>query len=59
MLRLALTISSMAAPSLAGVGVIIVLVAGYTSAMPIIAAAVAGALLGIPVSYLIAKALYT
>ncbi|MEL6508635.1 MAG: hypothetical protein AAFQ47_07555 [Pseudomonadota bacterium] len=58
MFRLAMTLYSIVAPSLAGVGVIIVLVAGYGTLMPILVSAAIGALLGIPVAYLVAKAIY-
>ena len=58
MFRLAMTLYSIVAPSLAGVGVIIVLVAGYGTLMPILVSAAIGALLGIPVADLVAKAIY-
>ena len=58
MFRLAMTLYSIVAPRLAGVGVIIVLVAGYGTLMPILVSAAIGAFLGIPVAYLVAKAIY-
>jgi hypothetical protein len=48
---------SIIASALAGGGVIAVLTAGYVSLMPILAAAAAGAVLAVPVSYLVARKL--
>ncbi|MCL3880951.1 hypothetical protein [Marivita sp. GX14005] len=55
MLRLASILYSLIGTSLAGVGVIAVLTAGYVDPMPIVAAAAAGALLGLPVSWYVAR----
>lgn len=55
MFRLASILYSFVATSLAGIGVIAVLTAGYVAPAPIIGAAVAGAVLGLPVAYLIAR----
>lgn len=57
MIRLALVIYTLAATTLAGVGVVAVLSAGYGTALPIITAAVAGAALAVPVSIQVARAL--
>lgn len=59
MLRLAITLYTMAAPTLAGVGVVIALVAGYGTLLSLIVAALVGFIIGIPAAYLLAKALYT
>lgn len=55
MLRLASMLYAIVAPTLAGAGVITVLVMGASGVMPIIAAAAAGAVIALPVSYLIAS----
>ncbi len=55
MLRLAGMLYSLIATTLAGVGVIAVLTAGYTAVTPIVGAAALGALVALPVSYLVAK----
>lgn len=55
MLRLASILYSIIATSLAGIGVIAVLTAGYVSTQAIVGAAVAGFVLGLPVSWLVAK----
>ncbi|MCX7567301.1 hypothetical protein OS189_13190 [Sulfitobacter sp. F26169L] len=55
MLRLAAILYSIIATSLAGTGVIAVLVMGYVSVPAILVAAGVGAVLGLPVSYLIAR----
>ncbi|OUS38740.1 hypothetical protein A9Q94_01510 [Rhodobacterales bacterium 56_14_T64] len=55
MLRLALVLYSLIATSLAGTGVIFVLVAGYVSVPAIIAAAAVGAVLALPASWLVAR----
>lgn len=55
MFRIAAILYSIVATTMAGGGVIAVLSAGFTGALPIISAAVAGAVLAIPVSYLIAR----
>ncbi|MFY0309422.1 hypothetical protein ACFMBG_05950 [Leisingera sp. D0M16] len=58
MLRLASILYSLIGSSLAGVGVIAVLVAGMATVPAILAAAAAGAALGMPVAWLVAKQLY-
>jgi predicted PurR-regulated permease PerM len=55
MLRLASILYSIIATSLAGIGVIAVLTMGYDTLTPILVAAVIGAVLAVPVSYLVAK----
>jgi len=55
MIRLASILYSIIATSLAGIGVIAVLSAGYVSVTAIVVASVAGAVLGLPVSLLVAK----
>ena len=58
MLRLASILYSLIGSSLAGVGVIAVLVAGMVSVQAILASAAAGAVAGMPVAWLVAKQLY-
>ncbi|WP_291728422.1 hypothetical protein [Leisingera sp. F5] len=58
MLRLASVLYSLIGSSLAGVGVIAVLVAGMTNVPAILASAAIGAVLGMPVAWLVAKQLY-
>lgn len=58
MLRLASFLYSLIGSSLAGLGVIVVLVAGLASVQAILASAAIGALAGVPVSWLVAKQLY-
>lgn len=58
MLRLAMILYTLIATSLAGTGVIAVLVAGYGTLLPILVAAACGALLAAPVSWLVARRLY-
>ncbi|MDO5612848.1 MAG: CTP synthetase [Paracoccus sp. (in: a-proteobacteria)] len=53
--RLFLLILSIAMGTLAGVGVIVVLVAGFSGAWPIIIGAAVGAVLSVPVSWLVAR----
>ncbi|PCJ04354.1 MAG: hypothetical protein COB16_18950 [Rhodobacteraceae bacterium] len=55
MLRLASILYSLIATSLAGIGVIIVLVAGFVSVPAIFGSAVVGAVIAIPVSWLVAR----
>ncbi|MFY0645974.1 MAG: hypothetical protein ACSHW6_00345 [Sulfitobacter geojensis] len=57
MFRLASMLYSIIASAMAGAGVIAVLSAGYVSLTPILAAAAAGAVLAVPVSYLVARKL--
>lgn len=58
MIRLAAMLYSLIATALAGTAVIAVLAAGMVSAMAIIYAAVAGAIVAAPASWLVAKRLY-
>ncbi|UWQ27200.1 hypothetical protein K3555_11140 [Leisingera sp. M527] len=58
MLRLASILYSLIGSSLAGIGVIVVLVAGMTNVPAILASAAIGAVLGVPVAWLVAKQLY-
>lgn len=55
MLRLASMLYAIVASTLAGSGVVAVLVAGVTEPIPLIAAAVVGAILALPVSYFVAS----
>lgn len=57
MFRLASILYSLIATSLAGTAVIAVLTAGYGTLTPIVAAAVLGAVLALPVSWLVARAI--
>jgi hypothetical protein len=57
MLRLASILYSIIATSLAGIGVIAVLTAGYVTVTAIVGATVAGFVLGLPVSYFVAQAI--
>lgn len=57
MTRLMMLLFSMVATTLMGVGIIIVLVAGQGTLTPILAAAAAGFVLALPVSWYIAKQL--
>ncbi len=58
MLRLSSLLYTFIAATLAGIGVIIVLVAGLDTMMPIVVAAAVGALVAMPISWLIARRLY-
>ncbi|MDA7965656.1 hypothetical protein [Ruegeria sp.] len=58
MLRLASILYSLIATAMAGTAVIAVLSAGMVSAMAILAAAGAGAVVAAPVSWLVARRLY-
>lgn len=55
MIRLATMLYPIIATSLAGTGVIAALVAGYDSVVGIVGAALIGALIGVPFSYLVAQ----
>jgi len=55
MLRLALILYSVIATSMAGIGVIVVLVAGYDTLVPILVAAAIGAVVALPVSWAVAR----
>ena len=57
MTRLFLLMCSLICPSLAGVGVIAVLSAGMVTLQAILLAAVAGALLGLPVAWVVTRRL--
>lgn len=57
MFRLARILYSIIASTLAGSFIIAALVTGYDTMVPILIAAALGAVLGIPVSYLVAKAI--
>jgi hypothetical protein len=54
MIRLASILYSIVATTLAGIGVIAVLTAGYDTTVPIIVAAAIGAVIALPVSYWVA-----
>ncbi|GGA97923.1 CTP synthetase [Allosediminivita pacifica] len=58
MLRLAGILYSLIATTLAGSAVIAVLVAGYDTLVPILIAAAVGFLAALPVSWMVARALY-
>ena len=58
MIRLALTLYSLIASTLASTAVIAALVAGISGLWPLVGAAVLGALVAVPVAYFVAKALY-
>ncbi len=58
MLRLASLLYSLISTSLAGSFIVVSLVAGFTTLMPILYAAAAGFVLALPVSWLVAKQLY-
>ncbi len=58
MIRLASILFSLIATTLAGTAVVAVLTAGYDTLVPIVAAAVVGAVLAVPVTYLIAREIY-
>ena len=55
MLRLTSLMYSFISATLAGIAIVVVLVAGYDTMMPIIYAAIAGFVVAIPVSWLVAK----
>lgn len=59
MFRLASILYSLISTSLAGTGVIAVLVAGYGTLIPILAAAAAGFVLALPVSWYVAGQIYS
>ncbi|MGH1415464.1 MAG: CTP synthetase [Pelagimonas sp.] len=59
MLRLASILYSIISTSMAGACVIAVLVAGYGSLMPILAAAALGFVLAIPTAWFVSKAIYS
>lgn len=55
MIRLAFILYSIIGTSLAGIGVIAVLTAGYVSVTAILASVGIGAVLAVPVSYILAR----
>lgn len=57
MQRLFMLLLSISMGTLAGVGVIVVLVLGYVSLWPILIGAGTGALLAVPITWLIARAI--
>ena len=59
MFRLASILYSLISTSLAGSAVIAVLVAGYGTLMPILWAAAVGFILALPVSWVVAKQIYS
>ncbi|MEX5730022.1 hypothetical protein Ga0609869_003375 [Rhodovulum iodosum] len=56
--RLATLLFSMISSTLMGVGVVAVLVAGYGTLVPILAAAAVGFVLAVPVTWQVTRALY-
>ncbi|MFT5066251.1 MAG: hypothetical protein ACJAWC_001918 [Yoonia sp.] len=59
MLRLASILYSIIGTSVAGAFIVAALVTGYDTLLPILVAAGVGAIIAVPVSYLIANALLT
>lgn len=57
MSRLMMTLFSMIATTLMGVGIVIALTTGYDTLQPIVIAAVVGFVLAIPVSWFVSKQL--
>lgn len=57
MSRLMMTLFSMIATTLMGIGVIVALVTGYDTGRPIVIAALIGLILALPVSWYVAKQL--
>ena len=57
MLRIASLIYTVASATMMGIFIIIALVSGYDTLKYVVVAAVAGAIMAIPVSYFIAKAI--
>jgi hypothetical protein len=58
MLRLAALLFSLISTTLMGVGIVAVLVAGFGTLIPIVAAAAAGFVIAVPVSWQVARAIY-
>ena len=54
-MRLMMILFSMIGTAMAGSGVVLVLTLGYGTLVPIVAAAVAGAALALPVSWMVAR----
>ena len=59
MFRLASMLYAIFATSLAGAGVIAVLTMGYDTMFPILAAAAVGAVIAVPVAFLVAKRIFS
>jgi len=59
MFRLATMLFTIIGSTLAGSAVVAILVAGYTTLVPILIAAGVGLLVGIPVTWIITKKIYT
>ena len=55
--RLFMLLYSLAGPSMAGIGIVAVLTAGRDTLQPILTAAAAGAILALPVAWLVARKL--
>lgn len=55
MRRLALTLFGPIASTFAGVGVVIALVSGASGLVPLLAAAIVGAVIALPVTWIVAK----
>jgi hypothetical protein len=58
MLRLAALLFTLISTTLMGVGIVAVLVAGFGTLIPIVAAAAAGFVIAMPVSWQVARAIY-
>jgi hypothetical protein len=58
MFRLASILYSLIGTTLAGTAIIAVLTAGFGTLVPIVAAAVIGALVALPVTYFVTRAIY-
>lgn len=58
MFRLASILYSLIGTTLAGTAIIAVLTAGFDTLVPIVAAAVIGALVALPVTYFVTRAIY-
>lgn len=58
MFRLAGILYSLIATTLAGTAMVAVLTAGFDTLVPIVAAAAVGAVVAVPVTWFIAKAIY-
>lgn len=59
MTRLALLLFIFIGTTFAGSAMVAALVVGYDTTTPVIISAAVGAVLGVPISWLVAKALYT
>ncbi|MCR9109895.1 CTP synthetase [Marivita sp. XM-24bin2] len=58
MFRLAGILYSLIATTLSGTAIVAILTSGYGTLLPIVTAAVAGALVAFPVTYLVAREIY-